>query len=265
MPKTSPVSAKPQINSGTLANHLGRDFEKEVELQLVKSGLRSMPSSLVERIDANDGAGLLAAAYAAEGLFEQQSTFRGVVYPQMRVPSVFSNIGLEDIEGRRDFVIVIENGRIRDGVAEPLTIHLEVKCQESVGSADEKAERTLLNVLAGRAAYGLIIWSGAGAVPQLYPYMHRACVHQEGWRTALQYMAHKKFEEPQGPTQLFFSDTLEGCLAQLAAITEAEAAGQILSYERWFDAQPKDSVLVLSENQGRRKKRCAKTLDLFGS
>lgn len=263
MPKTSPVSSKPQINSGTLANHLGRDFEKEVELQLVKSGLRSMPSSLVERIDANDGAGLLAAAYAAEGLFEQQSTFRGVVYPQMRVPSVFTYVGTEDM-GRRDFVIVIENGRIRDGVAKPLTIHLEVKCQESVGSADEKAERTIFNVLAGRAAYGLILWSGEGAVPQLYDLLHEASMRPAAWREVLRCMAHGKPDGPQGPTQLFCSSNLEGCMAQLSAIMEAEAAGQGLTYARWHETQPDDGTLVISENQGRRKKRCTKTLDLFG-
>lgn len=216
---------------GADANTSGKSFQEVVLASLVDFGLRPWAANKFAGINGADAASLLRRAYADDGLLCEQAFFKGIVVPQLETAGIYTKCGTDSIS-RRDLGAVIEGGRVRPGRRQDLSLHIELKWQDSTGSTDDKAKGLPVEMLAGGADYCMVLYGGIGAVPGTHDFLHRAAEVSDAWLAVAN--AHER--EPSAARcegQFFYASTVEELVSQLDAIVKSEAAGCVQTYAAW--------------------------------
>lgn len=246
------------FSGGVSANENGQSFQDDVLASMVAYGLRQWNAGQFKGVDGADGKALMQRAYHLDGFLDEQRQFKGVVIPQLDVQGIYSLCGVPSVS-RRDLVAVLEGGRNLAGVKTDLVFHIELKYQDSVGSADDKSWGVPLNLMAGGADYSFILWQGIGAVPGTHEFLHRASEQSEDVLRLVNKLSREVAPVRPRPGQLFYSSTIEELLSQLSAIAAAEADGHGLSYSAWRAENefinPSDVRTARKEKQARRDRK----------
>lgn len=253
------------FQGGVSANDNGQSFQSDVLASMLAYGLRHWKASDYKSVDGSDGRALMRRAYELDGFLNEQRQFKGVVVPQMDVRGVYSCCGVPSVS-RRDLVAVLEGGRSRVDGAKHLVLHIELKCQDSVGSADDKSWGVPLNLMAGGADYSFILWQGIGAVPGVHEFLHRASERSAAVLELVHQLSRDLTPQHAYNGQLFYSSTIDELLSQLSAIASAEASGRELTYLEWRKENeflnPSDLKTARKEKQARRERKEEAQLDV---
>lgn len=221
---------------GLDANVSGKSFQEDVLASMMDFGLRPWVADTFSGIDGADSVALMERAYESDRLLCEQSSYRGIVVPQLAADGIYTKCGSDSV-ARRDLAAVVEHGRVRGLAVRPLSIHIELKYQDSVGSTDDKAKGLPTEMLSGGADYCMVLYGGIGAVPGMHDFLHRSGeISDSILRTVNDYEVRPGGDPCTG--KFFYASTVEELVHQLNAICEAEADGRVLDYSEWRVSWP---------------------------
>lgn len=242
---------------GLDANVSGKYFQEDVLASMMDFGLRHWSADTFAGIDGADSVALIERAYDSDRLLCEQSSYRGIVVPQLAADGIYTKCGSESV-ARRDLAAVVENGSVRGLRVLPLSIHIELKYQDSVGSTDDKAKGLPVEMLAGGADYCMVLYAGIGAVAGMHDFLHRSGeISDSILRTVNDYEVRPGGDPCTG--KFFYASTVDELVHQLNAICEAEAAGRVLNYADWRTSwpyvNPSDTRTANRNKQERRMRK----------